>query len=148
MKLIRAFVFATRIVYLLFFLNPKFQASSLFLSLHRPVCVCAVRKPHCWFSHETALMLTFICNYTYFAFNNFLCPSPLNSCKTNAYYSRKNNLHKRKQILLCTSHLQPHPPRGLGIVGKLTFLFPKPGMPRTAQDTLKSFDRSPAKSHT
>ena len=44
----------TWIVHLLFFLNPKFQASSLFLLLHRPVCVGPVRKTHCWFSHETA----------------------------------------------------------------------------------------------
>ena len=53
-KLIRAFVFATRIVQFLFYLNPKFQASSSFLCLYRPVCVGPVRKPHCWFSHEEA----------------------------------------------------------------------------------------------
>ena len=47
-------VFATRIVQLLFYLNPKFQASSSFLCLYRPVCVRPVRKPHCWFSHEAA----------------------------------------------------------------------------------------------
>ena len=35
-------------------LNPKFQASSCFLCLYRPVCVGPVRKPHCWFSHEAA----------------------------------------------------------------------------------------------
>ena len=53
-KLISAFVFATRIVRFLFYLNPKFQASSSFLCLYRPVCVGPVRKPHCWFSHEVA----------------------------------------------------------------------------------------------
>ena len=53
-KLISAFVFATRIVQLLFYLNPKFQASSSFLCLYRPVCIGPVRKPHCWFSHEAA----------------------------------------------------------------------------------------------
>ena len=53
-KLISAFVFATRIVQFLFYLNPKFQVSSSFLLLCRPVCVRPVRKPHCWFSHETA----------------------------------------------------------------------------------------------
>ena len=52
-----AFVFATRIVQFLFYLNPKFQASSSFLCLCRPVCVGPVRKPHCWFSHEAALLL-------------------------------------------------------------------------------------------
>ena len=40
-----AFVFATRIVQFLFYLNPKFQASSSFLSLYRPVCVGPGRKP-------------------------------------------------------------------------------------------------------
>ena len=55
-KLISAFVFATRIVHFLFFLNPKFQASSLLLCLYSSVCVRPVRKPHCWFSHEAALI--------------------------------------------------------------------------------------------
>ena len=53
-KLISAFVFATRIVQFLFYLNPKFQASSSFLCLYRLVCVGPVRRPHCWFSHEAA----------------------------------------------------------------------------------------------
>ena len=43
-----------RIVQFLFCLNPKFQASSFFLCLYRPVCVEPVRKRHCWFSHEAA----------------------------------------------------------------------------------------------
>ena len=38
-KLISAFVFATRIVQFFFFLNPKFQDSSLLLSLYRPICI-------------------------------------------------------------------------------------------------------------
>ena len=41
----------------LFYLNPKFQASSSFLCLYRPVCVRPVRKPHCWFSYEAAHIL-------------------------------------------------------------------------------------------
>ena len=49
-----AFVFATRIVQFLSYLNPKFQASGSFLCLYRPVCVGPVQKPHCWFSHEVA----------------------------------------------------------------------------------------------
>ena len=53
-KLISAFVFATRIVLFLLCLTPKFQASSCFLWLYRSVCVGPVRKPHCWFSHEAA----------------------------------------------------------------------------------------------
>ena len=44
-KLISAFVFATRIVQFLFYLNPKLQASSSFLSLYRPICVGPGRKP-------------------------------------------------------------------------------------------------------
>ena len=54
MKLISAFVFATQIVQSLFFLNPKFQASSCLLWLYSLVCVGPVQKPHCWFSHEMA----------------------------------------------------------------------------------------------
>ena len=49
-----AFVFASRIVHFLFYLNPEFQASSSFLCLYRSVCVGPVRKPHCWFSHKAA----------------------------------------------------------------------------------------------
>ena len=44
-KLISAFVFATRIVQFLFYLNPKFQASSNLLWLYSPVCVRPGRKP-------------------------------------------------------------------------------------------------------
>ena len=53
-KLISAFIFATRIVQFLFYLNPKFHASSSFLCLYRSVYVGPVRKPHCWLSHEAA----------------------------------------------------------------------------------------------
>ena len=38
-KLISAFVFATRIIQFLYYLNPKFQASSHLLWLYSPVCV-------------------------------------------------------------------------------------------------------------
>ena len=44
-KLISAFVFATWIVQSLYFLNPKFQASSHLLWLYSPVCVGPGRKP-------------------------------------------------------------------------------------------------------
>ena len=44
-KLISAFVFATRIVQFLFYLNPKFQVSSHLLWLYSPVCVGPGRKP-------------------------------------------------------------------------------------------------------
>ena len=43
-KLISAFVFATRIEQSLFFLNPKFQASSHLMWLYSPVCVGPGRK--------------------------------------------------------------------------------------------------------
>ena len=45
-KLISAFVFATPIVQFLFYLNPKYQASSSFLCLYRPVCVRPVFGNH------------------------------------------------------------------------------------------------------
>ena len=51
---ISAFVFPTRIVLFLLYLNPKFRASSSCLCLYRLVCVGPVRKPHGWFSHEAA----------------------------------------------------------------------------------------------
>ena len=44
-KLISAFVFATRIVQSLYFLNPKFQASSYLVWLYSLVCVGPGRKP-------------------------------------------------------------------------------------------------------
>ena len=50
----QVFVFATRIVQFLFYINQKFQASSSFLCLYKPVCVGPGLKPHCWFSHEAA----------------------------------------------------------------------------------------------
>ena len=53
-KLISAYVFATRIVQYLYFLNPKFPASSHLLWLLRLVRVGPVRKSHCWFSHNVA----------------------------------------------------------------------------------------------
>ena len=72
-KLISAFVFATRIVQFLFYLNPKFQASSSFLCLYRPVSVRPVRKPHCWFSHETA--------HIYMYMSLFMRKPAFNICK-------------------------------------------------------------------
>ena len=44
-KLISAFVFATRKVQFLYYLNPKFQASNHLLWLYSPVCVGPGRKP-------------------------------------------------------------------------------------------------------
>ena len=44
-KLISAFDFATQIVQFLYFLNPKFQASSHLLWQYSPVCVGPGRKP-------------------------------------------------------------------------------------------------------
>ena len=55
-KLISAFVFATSIVKFLFVLNLKLPASDHLLCLHSSVCVGPARKPHCWFSHDTAHM--------------------------------------------------------------------------------------------
>ena len=44
-QLISAFVFTTQIIQSLFFLNPKFKASSYLLWLHSPVCVGPGQKP-------------------------------------------------------------------------------------------------------
>ena len=44
-KLISVFVFTTWIVQSLYFLNPKFQASSNLLWLYSPVCVRPSQKP-------------------------------------------------------------------------------------------------------
>ena len=44
-QLISAIGFNSRKVQPLFFLNPKFQASSILLWLYRPVCVGPDRKP-------------------------------------------------------------------------------------------------------
>ena len=48
------FVFATHILQFLYFLNPKFPASSHLLCLYSSVCVEPVQKPHSWFPHDTA----------------------------------------------------------------------------------------------
>ena len=45
LHMISDFVFATRTVQFLFYLLPKFQASSLFLCLYRPVCVRPGQEP-------------------------------------------------------------------------------------------------------
>ena len=44
-KLIRAFVFAIRIIQFLYYPNPKFQALSNLVWLYSPVCVGPGRKP-------------------------------------------------------------------------------------------------------
>ena len=63
-QLICAFVFAAQIVQFLFYLHPKFQASSHFLWLYSLVCVRPVQKLHCWFSHEAAHMLKILMVHT------------------------------------------------------------------------------------
>ena len=56
----QCFVFATRIVQSLYFLNTKFHVSSCLLLLCSPVCVGPVRKPHCRFSCHSAHLLIFM----------------------------------------------------------------------------------------
>ena len=55
-KLISAFVFAIRIVQSLYFLNPKFQASSHLVWLYSPLCVGPGKNPENRFSHKEAHM--------------------------------------------------------------------------------------------
>ena len=71
-KLISAFVFATWIVQSLFFLNPKFQASSHLLWLYSPVCVGPGRKLRRPVSHDAAqLRLTRSENEDRFSINHY-----------------------------------------------------------------------------
>ena len=53
-QLISTFVLATKIVQSLFFVNPKFQASSHLLWLFSRVCVGPNRKPEDRFCHDAA----------------------------------------------------------------------------------------------
>ena len=71
-KLISAFVFAIQIVQSLFFLNPKFLASSHPLWLYSPVCVGPGRKLECWFSQDAAHM--------------YIDPSSLSFCVISAKF--------------------------------------------------------------
>ena len=71
-KLISAFVFATRIVQFLYFINPKFPASSHLLCLYSSVYVGPVMKLHCWFSHDATKIM--IKNAQYY-FNIFFVHS-------------------------------------------------------------------------
>ena len=61
-NLISAFVFATRIIQFLYFLNPKFQASSLSLCLYSSVCVGPFRNQMFWFSHAQAQIQGICCS--------------------------------------------------------------------------------------
>ena len=57
-EVISAFVFATQIVQSLYFLNPKFKASSYLLWLNNPVCVRPDEKPRRpFFSHRGSFIL-------------------------------------------------------------------------------------------
>ena len=53
------FVFTVRIVQSIYYLNPKFQASSHLLLLHSPVCVVPRRNPEDRFSHDEAHMTSY-----------------------------------------------------------------------------------------
>ena len=53
-KLISAFIFATWIAQSLYFLNPRYHASSDLLSLHSPVCDGPGGNPEDRFSHNEA----------------------------------------------------------------------------------------------
>ena len=64
-ELISAFVFATWIGQSLYFLNPKFQASSHLMWLYSPVCVGPGRKPEDRFSHNEAQWVSSCLLYVY-----------------------------------------------------------------------------------
>ena len=71
-KMISAFVFATQIVQSFCFLNTKFNASSCFLLLHRPVCVGPVRKLHCWFPTSRLICKNFCGQIVLYIRNSYL----------------------------------------------------------------------------
>ena len=66
---ISAFVFATGIVQSLFYLNPKFQASSHLLQLYSPVCVRPGRKPRRPVFSQRGLYIVFFPNLLQSLFN-------------------------------------------------------------------------------
>ena len=82
-KLINPFVFATRIVQSLNFLNPKFQASSHLLYLYSLVCVGPGRKPERWFSLDTAHFYIKLCFHNGFFLASADVPFPkfVNICE-------------------------------------------------------------------
>ena len=53
-----AIVFATEIVQSRLYVYPKCQASGILLCLYSSGCVQPVRKPHGWFSHDAAQLLS------------------------------------------------------------------------------------------
>ena len=58
-KLISAFVFATRIVHFMCFLNPKFSASSNLLCLYSLICVRPGRNPKVLVFSRTGSFISF-----------------------------------------------------------------------------------------
>ena len=95
-KLISAFVFATRIVQSLFFLNPKFPVSSHLLWLCSSVCVGPGRKPERWFSHDTAQM--FYKAYLRFNFRNLKCEINTSCGPGNRFSPSRNTPANTKSV--------------------------------------------------
>ena len=58
--------FCYHVLQFLFFLSPKFPASSHLMCLYRPVCVGPGWKPNCWFSHAQAHILLLRLGYFIF----------------------------------------------------------------------------------
>ena len=76
-QLISAFVFASKILQFLFFLNLKFQAPNHLLRLYRPVCVRPDRKPRIpFFSRRGSLNRPYVNNH------NMLYFSILRACRS------------------------------------------------------------------
>ena len=69
-ELISAFVFATQIVQSLFFLNLKFQASSLLLWQHSMICVRPNQKPKL-FDSDAKAHTELLVHQRIFGFNSF-----------------------------------------------------------------------------
>ena len=98
MKLIRAFVFATRIVQSLYFLNTKFQASSHLVWLGNPVCVGPGRKPgRPVFSHRGSYIYRTFHMQTLLNSSCLLCSLHYQKVK-NVYHFQSCLVHP---ILIC-----------------------------------------------
>ena len=107
-KLISVSVFTTRIVQSLYFLNPKFQASSHLLWLYSPVCVGPGQKPRRPVFSRQGLYITCLQQPPYHKKNTCL-----------PYYRRINYTYLPTAIIL---QKQPSVYHTYGDTTKLTFL--------------------------
>ena len=96
-----AFVFAIRIVQSLFYLNPKFQASSHLLWLYSPVCVGPGRKPRRpVFSQRGSYMSS------HFSWEELFTRLTLGRVRTSNVSLAKINYHRNYDKIFAFSHIK------------------------------------------